>query len=303
MSTTALGVAPDSDGSGVTPLTHRKIQQAQWESIGVIDGFDITETSTTSYKVGSGVAVCSRGDSDGYTLAYSEGGTISTSAGNSSLKRYDVLWVKANDIAYGDDDNHVELGVTQGTSASSPSIPDAGTGCTPIAVYLVPAGSTATNEFSSVDGEVQYAIPYGGRTGNLKSYTSAKTGEVSTTSTQVKKWTDIYVSTDRLVEVKWSVRMMYGEGTYDATTNHGEDTGSDYAACYMSVYVDGDLVSTGQDCITVFNNPTRQVLFYDVAMTKGTHTIECRTQARADGIYWAGICGIYVMDMGPYDPE
>lgn len=304
MSTTALGIAPDEDGSGVTPLTHRRIIERQWENTGVVDGLETDTTSTTSYTVDAGLAVCSNGSSDGYTLAYSEGGTVSTSSNSSANSRYDVLWIKANDLDNGDDDNHVELGITKGSTASSPSIPSVSTGCTPIATYLVPGGMTATNECEFVEGETQYAIPYGARTGNIASYSSAKTGKVSTSSTQVKKFYNITVPTDRLVELKWSIRMMYGEGSYDASSNTGGNTGDDYAGCFVSVYVDGDLVSTGMDCITVFNNPTRQVLFYDIALEAGTtHTIECKTMARTDGIYWAGVCGIFVMDMGPYDPS
>ena len=69
MSTVALGVSPDTNGVGVTPLVRRRIIGAQWANTGLVDGLNVTGRSDLRYNVSAGVAVCSRGDSDGKTLA------------------------------------------------------------------------------------------------------------------------------------------------------------------------------------------------------------------------------------------
>ena len=94
MSTVALGIAPNTSNIGVTPLVHRRILGAQFANCGIIDGLNVTGRNDLRYNVGAGVAVCSRGDSDGKTIAYHEGGqTPAVSAGDPSNPRIDIVWI------------------------------------------------------------------------------------------------------------------------------------------------------------------------------------------------------------------
>ena len=123
MSTVALGIAPNTGNIGVTPLVHRRILGAQFANCGIIDGLNVTGRNDLRYNVGAGVAVCSRGDSDGKTIAYHEGGqTPAVSAGDPSNPRIDIVWICAhNQLEYKDSDNYVPLGVTQGTPSANPA--------------------------------------------------------------------------------------------------------------------------------------------------------------------------------------
>lgn len=145
MSNTAFGVAQTSAGVGTTDTDMRKIIAAQWESTGVIDGLAVTGTTSLYYKVAAGVAVCSKGASDGKTLAYFSGGSTPTVSANSSGNpRIDCIWITAHDATHGDSDNLVTLGVTQGTAAATPTAPTIPTYATLLAAMLVPAGATTT---------------------------------------------------------------------------------------------------------------------------------------------------------------
>lgn len=145
MSNTAFGVAQTSAGVGTTDTDMRKIIAAQWESTGVIDGLAVTGTTSLYYRVAAGVAVCSKGVSDGKTIAYFGGGnTSAVSANSSGNPRIDCIWVTAHDATQGDADNLVTLGVTQGTPAATPVAPTLPTYATLLAEMLLPAGATTT---------------------------------------------------------------------------------------------------------------------------------------------------------------
>lgn len=120
MATTALGIAPDSSGAGVTPLTHRQIIRAHWANTGIVSGLDVSGRGDLTYSVGAGMAVCSRGDADGYTEAYWAGGQTPAVSATGSQPRIDCIWIRANDPTQGDADNHVVIGVTQGNASATP---------------------------------------------------------------------------------------------------------------------------------------------------------------------------------------
>lgn len=293
--TTALGIAPDEDGNGVTPLTHRMVQRFQYESTGILGGFDVDTTTGLTYDVGEGVAVTSRGDSDGYALAYFEGGSIETTSGSSSYSRYDVIWVKSNDPEQGDDDNQVTLGITHGSAGSSPTVPDPEDGATAVAVFLVPAGATATNSCEEQTGEVDYAIPYGAAAGSYGGSASTTTNKISTSSTSIFSKT-ITVPTNRYVECKGVFRCMYDIDPDD--DYNGDSCGDEYATVFVSCYVDGELFSDGSDCIVAYNAPVRNVQIWRLSLSKGTHTIQVKVQARTSPIYWAGVREVWLDDCG-----
>ena len=125
MATTALGIRPDGDNRGVSPSVHRHIISAQWNNDGIIQGLGVTGRSDLTYQVGAGTALIQPdGQSGEAVLAYWPGGqTPAVSAGNAGLPRYDVIWLRAHDLDKGDSDNHVVVGVTQGTPAADPDLP------------------------------------------------------------------------------------------------------------------------------------------------------------------------------------
>lgn len=145
MSNTAFGVAQTSAGVGTTDTDMRKIIAAQWESTGVIDGLAVTGTTSLYYAVAAGVAVCSKGASDGKTLAYFAGGNTDTVSANSSGNpRIDSVYIYSNDVNQSDADNLVHIGVVSGTAAAVPTAPTIPTYATLLAEMLVPAGATTT---------------------------------------------------------------------------------------------------------------------------------------------------------------
>ena len=168
MSTTALGISPNVNGIGVTPLAHRRILGAQWANTGLVDGLNVTGRSDLRYNVSAGVAVCSRGDADGKTLAYFEGGqTGAVSAGDPSNPRIDIVWICAhNQMEYKDADNFVVVGVTQGTPGANLPEPTIPAGCTMLRKMKMPAGATSTAAAVQM-WSADYAIPYGASLGKI----------------------------------------------------------------------------------------------------------------------------------------
>ena len=145
MSNTAFGVAQTSAGVGTTDTDMRHILAAKWDSTGVINGLAVTGTTSLYYRVSAGVAVCSKGPSDGKTLAYFGGGNTDTVSANSSGNpRIDSVYIYSNDANQGDADNLVHIGVTQGTAAAVPTAPTIPTYATLLAEMLMPAGATTT---------------------------------------------------------------------------------------------------------------------------------------------------------------
>lgn len=179
MSTTAFPVRQTSAGVGCTDIALRKIFQALYPDKGIISGLKVTGQNALSYKVASGVAVCSKGSSDGNTLAYYQGGTIATTANTASNPRIDVIWITSHDITQGDSDNLVTIGCTQGTAAASPTEPSIPTYATKIAARKMPANATTTASATAY-GSASQSIPYGGAEGLLSNGTITFTGEWGT---------------------------------------------------------------------------------------------------------------------------
>ena len=205
MSNTAYGVRQTDAGLGTTVNEMRHILAAQWESTGVVSGLAVTGGTTLSYAVASGVAVCSKGDSDGKTLAYFSGGSTPTVSANSSGNpRIDAIWITSHDLDQGDADNLVTLGVTQGTAAATPTAPTVPTYATLLAAMLVPAGATTTANATQA-ASIGYAIPYGASLGVLHDYRSTFDGEADTSATwYTEDSATLYLPTDRLLEFRYA---------------------------------------------------------------------------------------------------
>lgn len=258
----------DSDGNGVSPLTHRKVIQARWSNTGVITGLEVSGGSDMRYTVSAGCAVVSRSDSDGFAEAYWEGGTTgSVSSGDPSNPRIDVIWIKANDKQQGDPDNLVHIGVTSGTASASPVAPDVPAGCTEIARVTVPAGasSTSTGEISS---DYNRAIPYGASLGLLAEYVDTQNHRGN--DVPGKMFTmypmSITVPTDRLIEFRFTVCASANGST------------ADYCDWYQAFMLDGETIpySGGEFHLTDTSITTFQRAFV-TEVSAGTHTVACQT--------------------------
>lgn len=300
--TTALGIAPDSDGNGVDPLTHRKVLQSHWMNTGIITGLEVSGRSDLKYNIAAGVAVCSRGSADGYTEAYFSGGTTpAVSAGDPSNPRIDRVWIKAGDLTQGDDSNQVTVGVTQGTPAASPVAPSAPAGCVRLLDMKIPAGATSTQK-ATVSGTYDYAIPYGVSTGVLA---DANVNQQYTIP-EDKQWkkrvsTKFTVPTDRTVNIKWKARASSGSNN------------SNIGSYFVQLRLDGTIINTGVnagsswiqgnfDEIGVWRFAETKSIDYDVTATKGTHTVEAyvlgNIAEKTDPVLLYGIQRLTVTDRG-----
>lgn len=296
MAVTALGIAPDSTGAGVTPLTHRQCIKARWANTGVVAGLAVSGRSDLSYQVASGVAVCSRGDADGYTEAYWPGGSTPAVAAGGAQPRIDVVWIRANDPTQGDADNHVVVGVTQGSPSTVPAKPSIPSGCTEIAARRMPANGSSTSS-STVEGRVVYAIPFGASLGRLGYAQNTQTVQQAFDD----KWyvqcaTKVYLPTSRLVEVVWTGRT----NTTDSSSG-GADTRSSYS---LKVQVDGVDRTDGLDEIMVSYVFARNRVSYVMELPAGEHEVtvlaRCNTNAAggARPFWWRGLRDVTVWDRG-----
>lgn len=74
-----------------------------------------------------------------------------TTAAPGSNSRIDVIWVRQHAVAADggpDTDNIMEIKVTQGTPAASPTVPTIPTGAMALAQAIMPAGATSTNSLT-----------------------------------------------------------------------------------------------------------------------------------------------------------
>ena len=140
--TTAFGVA-NVGAQGTSPLAMRRSIEVLFDAPGVVSGLAVTPAAG-GYAVTAGLAVTKRGPSDGMALAWHDGGTAAPAhpSNPSSNPRLDVVWLVSHDPQYGDDDNLVALGVTEGAAAANPTVPTVPSHATVLAVMRVPAGAT-----------------------------------------------------------------------------------------------------------------------------------------------------------------
>ena len=268
MSNTAFGVAQTSAGVGTTDTDMRHILAAQWESTGVINGLAVSGTTSLYYRVAAGVAVCSKGPSDGKTLAYFNGGNTDTISANSSGNpRIDSVYIYSNDANQGDPDNLVHIGVTQGTAAATPTAPSIPTYATLLAEMLMPAGATTTANAHQA-ASVGYAIPYGASLGVLADTTNKMdaVGDSTVNKFFVEQTTAMrYLPTDRLVELKFQVCANASSG---------------YSDWYQGFMVDGAEVANSGGEFHFTEGWTTQERSHVMEVSEGNHTIAVRTGLR-----------------------
>lgn len=166
--TTALGVAPDANGVGLDPLTHRLLIKQHWNNTGVVMGLTVSGRGDLRYQVSAGAAICSMSAADGYTEAYWNGGVTENAvdAGDRTYSRIDVVYMLSNTVA---SDNTVHVRVAQGTPSASPVIPSLPAGAQPLAYRLMPANGSTTNSATPY-GNINYAIQAGASGGKLAEF-------------------------------------------------------------------------------------------------------------------------------------
>lgn len=273
METTALGIAADSSGNGVTPLTHRHIIGAQWANTGVVDGLTVSGRSDLRYNVAAGVAVCSRGASDGKTLAYWPGGqTPAAKPGDASNPRIDIVWIKANNAAeYGDLTNYVELGVTMGTPSANPTEPTCPAGCTVLRKMRMPAGATSTQNATAL-WTADYAIPYGASLGKIAENwnRSDTTGGGTVKKMYFEQQVEFDLPTDRMLEFSFKVNFSSAGATSWADTSH---------RCEWAVGFQVDGKDLDHSCANFVSYGAWQTheTSYISAVAAGHHTARLRT--------------------------
>lgn len=263
MGTTAFPIRQTGDGVGTTDTALRQIVAALYPNKGIISGLKVTGTNSLAYNVSTGVAICSKGISDGNTLAYSEGGNLTVAANDANNPRIDTIWITSHDATQGDSDNLVTLGVTQGTAEAIPTEPRIPTYATKIVSMLMPAGA-ATTASATQNGTADYAIPYGASLGVLYSYQDTTDGNQNAYDWKIQNAATITLPTDRILQFRYS---------RCTSTAKGE------TSMYTSFIVDGNTVASSELVIDHFW-ATRRFEAYAL-VPAGTHSIAVRDKLRA----------------------
>lgn len=287
MSTTAFPVRQSDDGTGCTDLTMRMILASLYPSVGVVSGLVASGTDGLSYSLSPGVAVLSRGASDGHAVAYWDGGEVEVSANASSLDRIDAIWLSYHDLTKGDEDNLVVAGVAEGTPSASPVEPAVPSGAVRVAAMLLPGGSTSTSAATAV-GETDPAIPYGGALGLLGEFVdNYSADQVWDSQWWAQGTVTVTVPTRRVVELVYETR------TY---TKSGADS-----SYYLKAQVDGADVTDGLDERPVMGRfHVRDQWRLILELPAGTHTVGVllRANTNEQGFTWDGVRSTRVWDRG-----
>lgn len=279
----ALGVR-NSGADGTTPLALRLALAALLPQAGILSGLGVRGSSSLAYSVAAGVTVCTRGAGDGSTLApVPAGSTPAVAANGTGYPRIDAVWVTAHDLDQGDADNHVTLGVTQGTAAASPARPTVPTYATVLAYMRLPAGATTTAQ-ATVEARGDAASASGGTLGLLGEAALNADREVSTGGS----WSDFYtVAATVTVPSRHLVRV-----DYRATlVTPGGNTGWTRVRPYLTV--DGDEVKGSRRKWPAWSGP--EVTHSSSCATElaaGTHVVELHLA------YDGGDWGLSIVDGG-----
>lgn len=314
MATTALGIAPDSSGAGVTPLTHRQIIRAHWANTGIVSGLNVSGRGDLTYSFGAGMAVCSRGDADGYTEAYWAGGQTPAVSATGSQPRIDCIWIRANDPTQGDADNHVVIGVTQGNASPTPSVPGVPAGATRIGIRLMPAHATSTSG-STMYRSATYAVPSGASLGRLAIARSTADYPIPEDKDSAGKMVyhqllriDFAVPTKRLVTVEWKASATVPSGS-------GDDANKPMGSYFMQIRLDAKVINDTPTTNPTVVGPCDEIMAtrysapytvsYDAEVNAGAHQVAVWVAGNADGLTYPvtihGIHQLRVSDSGVAD--
>lgn len=286
----AFGVR-QANGVGTSDTDIRHMLRYKWANTGVVGGLAVKGTSRLAYHVAEGMAICSKGDGDGYTEAYFPGGdTPEVKANEGGNPRIDVVWITAHDASQGDSDNLVTLGVTQGTPSASPVEPDIPTYAVRLGAFRMGAGAATTSGATATSG-VDYAIMSGASLGILMDKTNNENGRTFGYSVEWKNVVSgtIDLPTDRLLSI-------------GITLTTGNEDGGYSGSNYCHLYIDGSLYRAFEYPIQA-GRATSYFYVENLTLGAGRHTVSinlvsatCRWRTYAGGT-WAGqrVC---VTDLG-----
>jgi hypothetical protein len=287
----AFGVR-QNNGVGTSDTDIRHMLKYKWSNRGIVgDGLKVSGANGLYYTVTEGMAICSKGSSDGFTEAYFMGGNTPTVSANSSGNpRIDVVWITAHDATQGDADNLVTLGVTQGTPATSPTEPAIPSYATKLGAFTMSAGATTTKGAAKY-GSVDYAITTGASLGILMDKTNNENGRTFSSSTEWRNVVSgtIDLPTDRLLSI-------------GITLTTGNEDGGYSGSNYCHLYIDGSLYRAFEYPIQA-GRATSYFYVENLTLGAGRHTVSinlvsatCRWRTYAGGA-WAGqrVC---VTDLG-----
>lgn len=294
MSTTAFPVRQTSEGVGCTDIALRKIFGALYPDKGIITGLTVKGGNTLSYTVAEGVAVCSKGDADGSTLAYYEGGSVDVSANSSSNPRIDVVWITSHDVTQGDTDNLVAIGVTEGKAAATPVEPDVPSYATKLCAMQLPAGSSTTSSATQY-GNAGQAIPYGASLGLMAEIVGTKNGNWEGGNVGSTTFT---LPTARTIQFNVTVTA----GAVNGVMADGD------GSVYSKMWLDGNTLEQREVRIRAMGNAVSSCYQYTTEIAAGEHTLSWTYAKNAcDALYlyyakggWAGQ-QIQIVDLGPVD--
>lgn len=208
MASGSLGTDRNSSGQGLTALGYRRILQALYPNVGVIDGLAVTPNQNLTYNVAGGVGVGTLGD--GNRLFWTDGGTTpAVSTGDANNPRIDIIYARIHDPNVDSGKVDVELGVASGTPSTSPVPPSLQSSMVPLMSFLVRPGVTNLATGTSAYGTQQYAVPYGGTldvVGEGVNYTGGVPvdGQWHT----VSNITTMNLPTDRRIMLVWSMKVL-----------------------------------------------------------------------------------------------
>lgn len=277
MANVAVGIR-NNGADGTTPLALRLALAALFPQAGILSGLSVRGSSSLAYSVASGVAVCTRGAGDGSTLAtVAAGSTPVVAANGTGYPRIDAVWVAAHDRDQGDADNHVALGVTQGTAAASPVRPSVPTYATVLAYMRLPAGATTTAQ-ATVEARGRDAVAAGATMGQLgymrDTYDGKLRGDYDGTM-HVDYSVTVTVPTARLVEMRWCATL----------------SGGDSSDCIVAMAVDGAKVMQFFVTPPASGRWDYKEVRHVVTLSPGTHTISF-----SSGQYWGGDVMVHSSD-------
>lgn len=269
MSSVAFGVQ-DSNGIGTTAPHIRQMLKYKWTNQGIVGGLTVTGQTSLKYYVTAGMAICTKGSSDGYTEAFFEGGyTPEVGSNSGSNPRIDVIWIAAHDITQGDSDNLVTLGVTSGNAAATPSVPEIPSYALAIAQAMVPASSTTTSGVVVTRGDD--AIPYGASLGIISHQVNTTDGPIGIPDAELTICSDTISLPTRRV-LRFDVLTTAKTGSW---TQLSDGEGS----MWLRIRVDGEMLLSWER--SLHPGKTCEGMSYIKVLDAGKHDISLTGHAGA----------------------
>lgn len=253
--TTGFGVANSTSG-GTEPDDIQKITGAEYRNAGIIDGCDVTGTTSMGYKVTIGAVVIDTADGMAIKVPV-DAQTVPTDPAPAVGSRLDTIFVCQRFPSPGNPDNSAYVGVTSGSAPANSYI---------LSKRTVSAGMTST--LATVEEHNRkFARPVGGSLGRLHWHIETD-GTPRTTGTFKRGAGKIYVPTDRDAEVL--LNTCVSASAPDGATIAGE------GSLLYKLYLDNVLEATFE---RAYSRCWENKVFHRlIALKEGAHTIHYTVQ-------------------------